>query len=252
MSSGLASLHKILKDETRMKTVLLLSQKGALSYTDLMDELGIISTGMLNYHLKVLGDLLTKNDLGQYSLTERGKLAARLLVEFPDGNDQLQRRKRQKLFWTAVSVSQLMILISVWTLYFTGYLDFARAVQSTVAAVSGVVIAYIGYRTWTNRPEPGSSREKSRMKIAYSIGGAWLTLVIGFFGPVLFTLVSMRFGGPNMFRLIDTTIGATVYFFLLLFVLMPVGGIGGYYLGKHNDFSKPKWMTWIDEKLGFY
>jgi predicted ArsR family transcriptional regulator len=57
MSSGLAYLHKILKDETRSKAILLLTKKGAMSYTELMDELGIVSTGLLNYHLKVLGDL---------------------------------------------------------------------------------------------------------------------------------------------------------------------------------------------------
>ena len=65
MNSGLASLHKILKDETRSKAILLLNEKGAMSYTDLMDELGIVSTGLINYHLKVLGDLVQKNDAGQ-------------------------------------------------------------------------------------------------------------------------------------------------------------------------------------------
>ena len=251
MSSGLASLHKILKDETRRKTVLLLSQKGFLSYTDLMDELGVVSTGTLNYHLKVLGDLLAKNGAGQYSLTERGKLAARLLTEFPDENSQLEKRRRQRIFWTAAGISQIFILFTVWILHSTGYIDFANAVRSTVAAISGVALAYLGYRSFSNRPEAGSSKEKSRMKIAYAIGGAWLTLVIGFFGPVLLTLISMRLGGPNIFRLIDATIGATLYLSLLLFVAMPIGGIGGYYLGKRNGFSKPRWMTWLDEKFGF-
>jgi hypothetical protein len=54
MSSGLASLHKILKDETRSKAILLLNEKEAMSYTDLMDELGIVSTGLLNYHLNLI------------------------------------------------------------------------------------------------------------------------------------------------------------------------------------------------------
>jgi len=86
MSSGFASLHKILKDETRRKIILLLNDKGSLSYTDLMDTLGIVSTGTLNYHLKVLGDLLTRNEAGQYMLTEKGKLASRILLEFPEEN----------------------------------------------------------------------------------------------------------------------------------------------------------------------
>jgi DNA-binding transcriptional ArsR family regulator len=59
MSSGLASLHKILKDETRRKIILLLNGKGSLGYTELLDNSEAGSTGLLNYHLKVLGDLDT-------------------------------------------------------------------------------------------------------------------------------------------------------------------------------------------------
>jgi predicted transcriptional regulator len=84
MSEGIASLHKVLKDETRRKIILLLSDKGSLSYVDLMKELHITSTGKINYHLKILSDLLAKNEAGQYTLTEKGKLASRLLLEFPE------------------------------------------------------------------------------------------------------------------------------------------------------------------------
>lgn len=81
MSSGLTSLHKILKDDTRQKIILLLNEKGSLGYTELLDATESSSTGLLNYHLKVLGDLLTltKNEAGQYLLSEKGKLAFRLL-----------------------------------------------------------------------------------------------------------------------------------------------------------------------------
>ena len=57
MSSGLTSLHKILKEETRRKIMLLLNEKQSLSYTELLDATETGSTGLLNYHLKVLGDL---------------------------------------------------------------------------------------------------------------------------------------------------------------------------------------------------
>ncbi len=59
--SGIDSLHKILKDPTRRKAILLLND-GSLTYTELMDKLDIISTGTLNYHLKVLGDLVEKDE----------------------------------------------------------------------------------------------------------------------------------------------------------------------------------------------
>lgn len=100
MSSGLASLHKVLKDETRRKIVLLLNEKGRLSYTDLLKSLEIGNTGRLNYHLKVLGDLLTKGESGQYILSEKGKLATMLLSEFPDANsDGSGKPKWWRKFW---------------------------------------------------------------------------------------------------------------------------------------------------------
>jgi predicted transcriptional regulator len=82
MSQGIASLHKILKDETRRKILLLLEERGSVSYTDLMASIGIGNTGKLNYHLKILNGLIVKNGDGRYSLTDKGKLSIRLLEEF--------------------------------------------------------------------------------------------------------------------------------------------------------------------------
>jgi DNA-binding transcriptional ArsR family regulator len=84
-------LLKILGDETRKRILLLLNEKGNLNYSDIIDKLEIANTGSLNYHLKVLDDLLLKNDAGQYSLSEKGKLAARLLLEFPEDDGQLYK-----------------------------------------------------------------------------------------------------------------------------------------------------------------
>ncbi len=55
-SSDITSLHKILKDETRRKIILLLNEKNTMSYTELMETMGFLTTGLLNYHLKVLND----------------------------------------------------------------------------------------------------------------------------------------------------------------------------------------------------
>jgi predicted transcriptional regulator len=80
MSSEIESLNKVLADETRRKIVLALTDSGKLSYTEIMKTLYIDSTGTLNYHLKVLSDLLEKTDSGQYKLSEKGKLASRFLT----------------------------------------------------------------------------------------------------------------------------------------------------------------------------
>ncbi len=79
-----STLHKVLRDETRKKIILNLQSAGLITYTDLMNRLEITNTGKLNYHLKMLNDLIAKNDQGAYVLTERGKAAAELLDKSPE------------------------------------------------------------------------------------------------------------------------------------------------------------------------
>jgi hypothetical protein len=44
-----------------------------------MNIVGITNTGKLNYHLKILGDLIKKDESGKYSLSEKGQLAVQVL-----------------------------------------------------------------------------------------------------------------------------------------------------------------------------
>ncbi|MCW3996158.1 MAG: winged helix-turn-helix domain-containing protein [Candidatus Bathyarchaeota archaeon] len=147
MNSGLDSLHKILKDENRRKIVLLLNEKGSLSYTDLMDMLGIVRTGTLNYHLKVLGDLLAKNETGHYVLTEKGKLSSRLLIEFPEPDYALQeKRKWWRRFWIAAILLQSAGLAVALALYSLEFLDFSWVVRSIFGYIFGILFLYFFYR----------------------------------------------------------------------------------------------------------
>jgi hypothetical protein len=243
MSSGIASLHKILKDESRRNIILLLNEKGSLSYTKLLDASETGSTGLLNYQLKVLGDLLTKNEAGQYVLSEKGKLAYRLLEEFPPGSNQPQKRKRQRQFWTVAALSQIVYLITIITLYYLRYVDFGRLVLYTVWFIGAIGLAYLGYRMQGKVPASGSKEEKSRFKKAYILLGGWIGLVLAFFGTVFLTFLSVRLGGPKFIRIINEP-----WEFSVLVVL---GAITGYCVGKRNNFEKPKWMDKIDEKFGF-
>jgi hypothetical protein len=59
--------------------MLILSEKTCVSYVDLMNLVGITNTGKLNYHLKILGNLIQKDDSKKYSLSDKGKLAVQFL-----------------------------------------------------------------------------------------------------------------------------------------------------------------------------
>ena len=55
-------------DKNRIKIIHLLENNESMTYTEILNEMGI-STGLLNYHLKVLFPLLNKND-NRYSLND--------------------------------------------------------------------------------------------------------------------------------------------------------------------------------------
>jgi predicted transcriptional regulator len=73
--------HKILHNTSRRQIILLLSNSEGISYSDLLKALNTNDRGQINYHLKALSELITKNDKG-YILTDKGKTAFKLLQEF--------------------------------------------------------------------------------------------------------------------------------------------------------------------------
>lgn len=83
MSVDLSKIYGILKDRTRSRILETLEKRGPLTYGGIQDQCGIAHTGTLNYHLKVLSDLVRKDDeTGLYELTEKGKIATELLHKF--------------------------------------------------------------------------------------------------------------------------------------------------------------------------
>jgi hypothetical protein len=138
--SGLASLHKILKDETRQEIITLLNEKGCLSYSDLKEDSEVLSTGLLNYHLKVLGDLLEKNENSQYMLNERGRLAYRLLTEFSNEKSSEKKPKWWRVYWATIVV---LTILAGLTLTITASVPFQEAVFLTTLALLALALAYI-------------------------------------------------------------------------------------------------------------
>jgi len=145
MGSGLEFLHKILKDKTRRKIVRLLNEKGALSHTDLIEELDFINNGRLNYHLKQLNDLLTKDTNRRYILTEKGKLAIRLLTEFPEQNRQQLGLKPKwwRRFWIGIGATALLLTVANSLGYFLGYVNPTMILRSYLAFFSLIGSLYM-------------------------------------------------------------------------------------------------------------
>jgi DNA-binding transcriptional ArsR family regulator len=146
------SLHKTLSDETRRSILELLAEKGTLSYTEIMTLLQITNTGRLNYHLKALANLVSKDDEGKYRLTEQGRLAASLVSTFPE---KVKPEKKQSPLKIAVAVVLILVgVLLIVSLLFIGLgLASPTAVSSTQnGGVSGWVIPQnttISLPSWT-------------------------------------------------------------------------------------------------------
>lgn len=71
-------IYEVLAHPLRQKLLQILDKEGYISYTDLMEKLGLETTGQLNFHLKKLSGLIGK-DKKSYFLTEDGKRIIRIM-----------------------------------------------------------------------------------------------------------------------------------------------------------------------------
>ena len=126
-----SSLHKILSDTTRRSILQLLSEKEALSYTEIMTLLQITNTGRLNYHLKSLGNLLSKDDIGRYHLTEQGRLAASLVKTFPERVTPERKLSALKVAAAVVLILVGILLIAAFAIAVLGLASLSTISTST-------------------------------------------------------------------------------------------------------------------------
>lgn len=113
-----SSLHKTLSDNTRKSILELLKENDALTYTEIMAVLKITNTGRLNYHLRALNGLISKDDQGKYHLTEKGQLAVNLLATFPKRARVDEKELTEKaVFATLILVMGFFLIIASFSAY---------------------------------------------------------------------------------------------------------------------------------------
>jgi len=95
----------------RIDIVRILAEK-SLGFADLKRELKISSSGLLDFHLKKLDELITMNKEGHYALTEKG-FAALTTIEGAAGYYRL-RSAQKRSFFLALIVSVLINIGALW------------------------------------------------------------------------------------------------------------------------------------------
>ena len=118
MSVDISRLHGVLRDRTRARILEFLEERGSLSYAELQNLLQISHTGKLNYHLKVLGDLVMKDaQSGRYSLGDKGKIAVQLLSKFQTVAVASEVRRNLTTGFALVALIAAVLLLSYLTQY---------------------------------------------------------------------------------------------------------------------------------------
>ena len=109
-------LFEAVSHPIRIDIVQILSEK-PLGFADLKRELKISSSGLLDFHLKKLDDLIATNKEGCYSLTEKG-FAALTTVEGAAGYYRL-RSAHKKSYFLALAVTALVNIGVLWVAFQT-------------------------------------------------------------------------------------------------------------------------------------
>jgi DNA-binding transcriptional ArsR family regulator len=236
MSQGIASLHKILKDATRRKILLLLEERGSVTYTDLMAAIGIGSTGKLNYHLKILSGLISKNGDGRYFLTEKGKLSIRLLEEFCKKSESELEASFPKGYFIMVGLFSIISVVLFFSLYITGIINAERFVLYIATTILGIMFLVVADKARRKRAMSKPSTQMLGAKLSIIFAGAFAGGVILFFAGGLLIGFAAKSLGLSLFSFTN--------WIILSFTIGSIfGGLIGFWIYKRSKLSK---LTYYD------
>ncbi len=130
------SLLETLNDKTRRKIVDLLRENGRLSYTELMKAAKVNGSGQMNYHLKVLSTVVSVDETGQYTLTEKGVFAYNSQRSVKNAHSMLKINPLWQQWFGIALVFALMLAAN--------FLLYARGVfGGETAAINVVIVAFV-------------------------------------------------------------------------------------------------------------
>jgi DNA-binding HxlR family transcriptional regulator len=129
----------------RIDIVKVLAEK-PLGFADLKRELKISSSGLLDFHLKKLDELITMNKEGRYSLTEKG-FAALTTIEGAAGYYRL-RSAQKRSFFLALAV---IVLVNIGTLWVAFQIENYMIWYAIVLPITLAWIIFYSYWTLVKR-----------------------------------------------------------------------------------------------------
>jgi len=86
-----------LRHPIRRQILLLLEDKGEISFTEIQNALGMSDTGLMSYHLKELAPLVEQSTRGKYCLSEVGRASITLFRKVEMEKDKTSRVVNREL-----------------------------------------------------------------------------------------------------------------------------------------------------------
>jgi hypothetical protein len=142
---GSDDLFEAVSHPLRIEIVKALAEK-PLRFADLKRSLKISSSGLLDFHMKKLGDLITTNDEGNYTLTERG-FAALQAVETTSKYFWLRAAQRRSFFLAVIA----SIIVNVYMLWIVSHLNDYTLWFAVVLPLTVVWMLFYSYLTFVKR-----------------------------------------------------------------------------------------------------
>lgn len=102
-----------LKHPVRRQILLLLEQKGEVSFTDIQSAVGIGDTGLMSYHLKELAPLVERSERGKYCLSEVGQVSIALFRKVEKEKQRSSTVVRRELEKSIGKIVFLVFIIGI-------------------------------------------------------------------------------------------------------------------------------------------
>ena len=178
----LSQIFNLLKHPLRRGILKQLS-KSPQAYSQILKNLNIPESSILNYHLREMDDLLIKKDVnGKYILNEIGEICLQLILKVKEKEDLHSFNKLQVVLEelkSTIFVIQIvflpLVVILVLELYLLNIIDFGSIIG---IFISGAIFStLLGAGIILSNKESGSNLEKKEKLGTYSILFAIYVLV---------------------------------------------------------------------------
>ncbi len=179
----LSLIFNLLKHPLRRGILKQLS-KSPQAYSQILKNLNIPESSILNYHLREMDDLLIKKDVnGKYILNEIGEICLQLIVKVKEKEDihsfnklQLVLEKLKSTIFVIQIVFLPLVVILVLELYLLNIIDFGSILG--IFTSGAIFSTVLGAGIILSNKESGSKLEKKEKLGTYSILFAIYVLVL--------------------------------------------------------------------------